>query len=195
MDNIERQYNDLEAFPTSTDMADVVVKKAFFNKPVLGTATYVLAATDLADGDVTEVTEGITNPDVPRILSVTGGAATCAGTVTIEGFDFVNNAISEDFELNGTTEVFGEKAFKVVSKITLPAFVASGETVSVGTGDKLGLKEVVKDGAVLMAFADDVEEVTKPTITKNPSILAKNVIDFNTAPDGSVNFTCYFLDK
>lgn len=194
-DYLDFQKNSLKSFAFTQDRPDLVIKKAYFAAPAQGTTTAVLPSTTLADGETTEVTEGIVQPDVPRILTATGNQSSVAGDVVIEGYDWYNTNISETLTLNGTSTISGEKAFKYITRIILPALAAASDAVSIGTGDKLGLKEVVKEGVVLLAFANDTEEATKPTIIKNKSEVSKNLIEFNTALNGSINFTCYFLDK
>ena len=53
--------------------------------PAAVSATAIHAAVTLADGEETEVTDEITNPDVPRVLAVKGNAAGITGDVVIEG--------------------------------------------------------------------------------------------------------------
>jgi hypothetical protein len=126
--------------------------------PALGANAAVLAATALADGTPTIVTTGIANPDVPRVLLVKGNAASCAGVVTVEGFDANGTPISEELTLNGTAVVVGAKAFARVRRVVLPARAAGGNTVSVGTGNVLGLWHALQaDVRLLTKFngADD----------------------------------------
>jgi hypothetical protein len=60
----------------------------------LGTTTYVHAAVTLANGETTTVTTGITDPDVPRILSVTGNDENVAGDVVFTGTNIDDEEIT-----------------------------------------------------------------------------------------------------
>lgn len=70
-----------------------------------------------------------------NLLVKASGASTV--DVTINGQDFFGQKMSEEFTLNGTTDVVGIKAFTSVDSISVP--VGSGVTVSIGYGDVLGL--------------------------------------------------------
>lgn len=143
--------------------------------PALGTNTAVLAATTLADGATSVVTTDITQPDVPRTLLVKGNAAGIAGDVLLEGVDANGRAISETIALNGSSAVVGTKAFARVQRVTLPARTASGNTVSVGTGNVLGLWHALgADVRLVTTFngasdagtlATDADEVCKNLFT------------------------------
>jgi hypothetical protein len=176
------------------DEIEVAMKKTTFTAPAASTVDYVLAATALADGVTTDVTTGITNPDIPRILSITGNASGITGNVVIDGTNYNDEVISETIVANGTNTVSGTKAFKTVTGITLPAFNATGDTISVGIGDILGLNRIVANTVVFVATADGVKETIDPTITESVN-LEENLIEFSTIPDGSTNLVCYFIEE
>ena len=125
----------------------------------LGTAVYVHAAVLLTD-EAQEVTTAITNPDVPRILSVKGNDGNVTGDVVIAGTNVDDEAITETIALNGSTEVFGTKAFKTVTSITLPVYAVAGtENVSIGVGDSVGFARVIaKAGMILSALFDGSDD-------------------------------------
>jgi len=109
-------------------------------------------ATDYVHSGITgtgaeqEITTNITNPDVPRNISVTvTNNASPSGDVTITGTDAQGNSITEDITLVPGGTAYGNKAFATISKITVPATVNGGgaDTVTVGIGDKLGLLNVI----------------------------------------------------
>lgn len=90
------------------------------------------------------VTTAITNPDVPRNVTVKGNQAGVAGNVVITGTAIDGSAISETIALNGAAEVAGVKAFKTVTAIALPVEVNAGtDTVSIGRGELFGLPHVL----------------------------------------------------
>ena len=143
--------------------------------PALGTNTAILAATTLAELTATLITTGITQPDVPRVVLVKGNAAGIAGTVLIEGSDSNGTTISETLTLSGTAAVVGTLAFAHIRRITLPIRTASGNTVSVGTGNVLGLWHALaadvrtvttfNDAADLGTLAMDATDVSKNLFT------------------------------
>lgn len=69
-------------------------------------------------------------------LSVVASGATTS-KITIDGFDYLGQPVTEEVTLNGTTAVVGNKCFKYISKISIPASTAV--TVSITRKLKLGL--------------------------------------------------------
>lgn len=149
-------------------------------------ATAILAATALTD-EAQAITTGITNPAVPRSLTVKGNAAGITGNVVITGTNYAGAVITETIALNGSTAVEGTKAFKTVTKIDLPVEVNVGtDTVSVGTGTKLGLPWLLPHNTVLAAFLDNAKEGTAPTVTVSATAIESNTIKLNSALAGKV---------
>jgi hypothetical protein len=153
--------------------------------PAAAAVDSVLAATALADGATTEVTEGITNPDYPRAVQIKGNQAGVAGDVVIEGTNYADDAITETIAADGANAVAGTKAFKTVTKITLPALVGAGDTISVGLTDKLGMPYKLAHNTVLAAYLNNVKEGTAPTVAVSSSAVESNTIDLNSALDGN----------
>ena len=123
--------------------------------PALQTAVYVHAATLLTTG-VQTISTAITNPDVPRILTVKGNDGNVTGNVVFTGTDFDDNALTETIALSGTSEVVGTKAFKTVTSYTIPVYAVAGtETVSVGVGVKVGLPVAIPGIASVLAHNFD----------------------------------------
>jgi hypothetical protein len=125
--------------------------------PALQTATYVLAATPLtAAAAGQDITAGITQPDVPRIVTVKGNAGGIAGNVVITGTDAGGTACIDTIALSGAGEVLGVKAFKTVTNIHLPQETHAGtDTVSVGVGVKLGLPVAITAAGQVIASTFD----------------------------------------
>lgn len=78
-------------------------------------------------------------PDVYRVLSVTGNETDMNQFVYIIGTDWADNLIAEEITLTGIMLAKGKKPFKTVTKIILPAQNDPDETVKVGITNKLGL--------------------------------------------------------
>jgi hypothetical protein len=88
--------------------------------PAANSATAVHAAITLG-ADAQNVTTGITNPDVPRTVTVKGNVSGIVGDVIITGRNILGELITDTIALNGTGEVEGAVAFATVESITLPA--------------------------------------------------------------------------
>lgn len=169
------------------------VFNAALGSPALGTTNAVLGDTAMASGATTLVSAGITAPDVPRNLTVTGNAAAVAGNVVIVGTNQAGETISETIVAAGTATIVGNKAFATVTSITLPAWVsANSERIRVGTGAKLGLPVSNSRDAVIAAFLNGVREATRPTVTFSASARESNTVTLNSALNGNPVLVDYY---
>jgi hypothetical protein len=138
------------------------------------------------------ITEGITQPSVPRnITATTDGTATDikAVQVIIEGTNYADEVITETlpvFTENTKTTVVGSKAFKTVTKITIPAHDGLLATTSIGFGEKLGLPYKLAHNTVLSAYLDNTKEGTAPTVAVSSTAVESNTVDLNSALNGKV---------
>lgn len=166
--------------------AQARIRSALFGATALGTNNAVLGDTAMVVALTTAVTVGITQPDVPRVLTVKGNDANVTGNVTIEGTNADGAEISEVIALNAANLVTGTKAFATVTRITLPHYaVANTERVRVGTGAKLGLPVCLTRNTVLRAFLGGALEAVAPTVTVDADELEKNTVSLNSALNGS----------
>lgn len=148
--------------------------------------TNVHAAVDLV-ASAKDVTTAITNPSVPRNIIIKGNAAGMTGNVVITGANYSGVEITETIALDGSNAVAGTKAFKTVTKIALPAKTnTSGDNVSVGTGEVLGLPYLLNHNTVLAAYKDNAKESTAPTVTTSLTAIESNTIDLNSALNSKV---------
>ncbi len=169
--------------------------------PAAAATAAIHAAITLPETGTLEVTEDITNPDLPRVVSITGGKTGTTGNVIIDGTDIEDNVIQGTIAANGTDTVDGVKAFKTVTKITVPVQSEAGDTIAIGISAKLGLDKLLPNfsdngiDAVLMAATDGVYETERPTVVAHITDVSQNVILFKTAsaPDGSKDFVVMFL--
>jgi hypothetical protein len=159
--------------------------------PALGANAAILAATVLADSIPTVLTANLTQPDVPRALLVKGNASTVAGTVLIEGTDTNGIPQSEILALNGSAAVVGTKAFARVRRITLPPRAAGGNTVSVGTGNALGLWHALSADVRLVTTFDGLADLG--TLTCDPSAVSKNLFTPAGVLDGAKTLRIIYL--
>lgn len=87
---------------------------------VATSANGVMTATNLGSATQTKTT-GMADPAVPRALSIVGNVSGITGNVVVVGKNYAGEEITETLALNGTTTVNGNKAFKSVTSIALPA--------------------------------------------------------------------------
>lgn len=185
-------YNPKLGQKIQSDVIGVNLDRAFLARfqvaaadAVAASNTAVHAAITLADGATTDVTTAITNPKVPRGIRIKGNAAGIAGNVVIEGTNYLDAAITETIVANGANAVDGAKAFKTVTKITVPARNAEADTISIGFSDILGLPYKLAHNTVLEAFLNNTKEAVAPTITVSTTAIESNTIDLNSALNGS----------
>ena len=174
----------------TTDAEAIAADRGFialltFPVPAAQSITAILPATDLTAA-IQTITEGISNPDLPRNIKIKANAAGVTGNVVLTGTNINDEPISETIALNGTTEVQGDKAFKTISSIELPVESHAGtDTVSIGTANKLGLPYKLALNTVLKAFRDDSLEGNAPTVATNVANFENNTILLNSALNGT----------
>ena len=110
-------------------VAGVTVDKAFLAHLQVAAASAValdadgvLGLTNLGATAQT-ITAGLTDPAVPRGLSVVGNVSGVTGNIKVYDTNYAGAAITETLALNGTTPVLGAKAFRSVTKVDLPVQV------------------------------------------------------------------------
>ena len=182
----------------NTDVRGLRIDRAFLAHFQVAAAAAVVASTTGVHAAVTStasqqvVTTGITNPAVPRAITATaGGTATDikAIQVVIEGTNYADEVITETlpaFTVDTAGTVTGTKAFKTVTKITIPAHDGTGATTAIGFSEVLGLPYKLAHNTVLAAYKDNVKEATAPTVTTSATALESNTIDLNSALNGKV---------
>ena len=160
------------------------IARVTYTEPAAKNITGILAATELEEEEQT-ITEGITDPDVPRNVRIKG-SADVTGDVVINGTNINDDAISETLALNGTTEVEGNLAFKTITSIELPVQATeNADTVQVGTANKLGLPYKLSLNTVLKAYRNSGLEANAPTVTVDADDLEKNTIELSSALNGT----------
>lgn len=154
------------AVGTITNMSAVKYTVA----PTVGSATATKAAFTLTSSAQTGITAGITNPDVPRIVSVKGNASGITGNVVIYGTNINDEVISDTIALSGSSEVAGAKAFKTVTSIDFPAETHAGtDTVSIGRGVKVGFPTIISNTGFVIAKNFD-GSVDAGTVTASTTV-------------------------
>lgn len=140
-----------------------------FGTPATTTATYFLSAQSVSAGATLQgssllnsaTTDALYGRNVTVVLS---GAGT--GTVTVDGYDYLMQPMSENLALNGATPVLGIKAFKIIRQVTWPTVGAV--TMNMGIGIKLGLP--YKAGRILTeefggAYVSSLGTLVGPVLT------------------------------
>jgi hypothetical protein len=161
-----------------------------------GSATAVLGATNAsASADVT-VTSGITDPDVPRALSVTvGGTASSvqACSIVVTGTNVEGKIITESFitTIATTGTINGSKAFQSVTSVLIPKQVGSGVTVAVGTRNILGVRHrLFNQNTTVKVYSGTTTYgaltlQAQPTVVAHSADIEKNTVAPATTPDGT----------
>lgn len=171
---------------------DVLLPVHYQVAPDAVSATAVHAAIALTDA-TQEITTGITDPDVPRTVTVKGNASGITGNVVITGTNIADEEITDTIALNGATEVEGIKAFKTVTQIDLPVETHAGtDTVSVGIAKKLGIPHIVDNAALLLVKLFDGSADTG-TLAVDDDEVEKNLFALNGTPDGAKLVDLYYL--
>lgn len=177
-------------------------------KVAAGTATAILAATNGSLSAQT-VTSGISDPDVPRVLSVVvGGTAghVADSRVTVTGTNVEGKVITEDFRTTAaaTGTINGTKAFRTVTSVAIEAQLGTGCTFSVGTRDVLGVNHrlfnqnttVKVYTSTTVANPTVLTRDTEPTVTADEADVELNTITPDSTPDGTKFYViCYNYDN
>ena len=119
-----------DSFPTVQTMVDVAA----------ASDTAVAAAVTLASGATTTISgASVTDPAEYRAVRIKGNQAGVAGTVVVTGRDRGGIIVTDRIAANGASAVDGVIPMAEVISVTFPAYVAAGDTISVGVSEKLGL--------------------------------------------------------
>lgn len=172
-----------------------------------GSTTAVLAATGtiVAGRTLTSQNATITNPDVPRVLTITTGGTTAdiaAGDVVITGTNIEGKTIVENFvmadNLNGT--VTGTKAFKEITRIVFPAADNTGATIAVGTSNRIGINHRIISGKTSVVVLSQTTVTSTPIRQADPAVVydgeevENNYVTPATTPNGTTFLTiAYWL--
>lgn len=191
-------YNFKRGQTIQTDTPGVSVDRAFLAHVHIPAAS-VVAASNIGvhaaiplTAAIQAITTAITNPAVPRNISIKGNAAGIIGDVVITGTNYAGGAIAETIALNGATAVVGVKAFRTVTKIDLPVEVHVGtDTVSVGWGDIFGLPYLLPYDTTVKTLFNKAADVM--TIVPDDNEIEKNTFDMTGTPDGLKDIDLYII--
>jgi len=157
---------------------------------------YVHAAITPDGADHTDTT----NPDVPRNVMIritntdSGNPQTPdGGDIVIRGVDTKGISISEtltvpntEIPAGGHIDVYGNKAFATVTKVTYYSESNSNITVSVGISDKLGLSNPIYSSGDVYKVKKNNADIAVPTVD-----VTNGTVDCATIANGD-DFTIYY---
>lgn len=160
-----------------------------------GSATAILGATATTTAPQT-ITTNITQPDVPRAISVTPGGTTSQlldSQVVVTGRNVEGKVITETFQLvpSSSTVINGRKAFKSITSVFVPGQGGTAATVAVGTQNKLGVFHRLYPSNTTVKVVQSTAISATPTIQGAPTVVAdEQVIENNlvtpaTTPNGT----------
>jgi len=172
-------------------------------------ADAVLSSTN-GDFAAQTITTGITNPDVPRALSVTPGGTTGdiqPGDIVITGTNVEGKTITENFRvLDSSSDVInGNLAFKTVTSVVIPAMDGTGATFTVGTTDKLGVNHrfsLNNTTVKVYSYTAPGEPggmptaltlQAAPTVVSDNEEVERNLVTPATAPDGTTAYSIFYV--
>ncbi len=162
-----------------------ITKTLELGSPAAAATDAILEAVE-DSGEAQIITEGITQPDVPRNITVTAGGEEAdikAIKVTVKGTDAAGNEITEEigpFTVNTAGTKSGTKAFKTITSITIPAHDGEEATTAVGVGEVLGLGVTLARNSVERTFLNGTLEGTAPTVKTSGTAVEANTIDLNS---------------
>jgi hypothetical protein len=186
-----------------------IARQVFTNVAAASANAFLLAKTGVAlpgaAGSVTFVPDGALGTGAvpqPRNVVVTVTHATsvvaCNGVIT--GFDEYGNLITENWSVvaTGTSRTsVGVRAFARVTSITVVGAASlQANTVTVGTGNTLGLQFALTDaGGAFREISAGTVVTNGVFVAANPSPTtdSRGTYTPNTAPNGSTTYIVYYL--
>ncbi len=141
---------------------------ARFGSPSTISTTKFLATTAVAGTTLQTLATPVVN-DVARACQiVSSNAGDTTQTITIRGFDAYGQAMTEAIALNGTTPVFGKKAFKQVNSYQSSAALAGN--LSIGDSKILGIPVFLPGAAYVIREIQDGAVATAGTFVAGGSV-------------------------
>jgi hypothetical protein len=165
----------------NTDMPNGVYVLELNN---LATSQTVAEVEALAASAKTTSFDNLLDIDAPfgAALSIAASGA-YSGKVTINGYDYLGQMVTEEITANGTTAVAGAKAFKHISSITC----ASGAAVTVTVSRLLKIGLPYKTTKILAEVRDGANSTTTQLVA--PVLTAGTAT--SSDPRGLLNLTTY----
>lgn len=165
----------------ATDITNGLYKVEFDN---LAPSADIVAVAASSSTNVVKSFDNVLEIDAPfgAALSVVASGS-YSGKVTVDGFDYLGQHVTEEITANGTTAVAGVKCFKFISKVTC----ASGANVTVTLSRKLILGLPYKTVAIISEVRDGVKATTTQLVA--PVLTAGTAT--SSDPKGKINLATY----
>lgn len=202
-DFIQRRTNDyVTNMAYAADAVHGAPTRLELGVPDTADANGILAAQSIAAAGSTTTFASTYSHDVMgkygrNVQIVASGAAT--STVTITGYDYLGQPITETLTLNGATPVLGKKAFRFITDVAWGLTAAT--TIDVGWGNGLGVPYCVQK--LIAEIIDNVEAASAGTVVVGAATQTATSADprglwtphSSLVPDGSRDYTLIALLK
>lgn len=186
--NDQRQFQDsleITGFPGTANVANtgvnpngsantvplagkLPVMTVRYGSPTTISTTKFLATTAVAGTTLQTLATAVIN-DVPRACQiVSSNAGDTTQVITIRGFDDLGAALTESITANGTTPVFGKKAFKQVNSYQSSASMAGN--LSIGDSKILGIPFFLPGAGYVLKEIQDGASATAGTFVAGVSV-------------------------
>lgn len=153
------------------------------------------------------VTTGLTDPDVPRVLTVTPTGTTAdvsPSTVRVTGTNIEGKVIVDNFTFtaNQSTAVTGTKAFRTVTSVEVEAQDGTGVTYTIGTGNALGVNHrLFNQNTTVKVYSattvgGSLTKQSAPTVAADEVDVELNTVTPAVTPDSTTFLAiCYAYDN
>lgn len=172
----------------------------YVKKPAAASTTGVLAAT--AAALTVKTITAVTQPDVPRALSVTPSGNTTNildGAVTIIGHNIEGKVITEVFHTasGSTALISGSKAFLDITSVVFGQQGGTDVSFAVGTLNKLGTNHRLFASNTTVKVYTATASYGALTLQNAPTVVASDTIELNTVlpattPNGNLIFNIFY---
>lgn len=188
---------DLGQFLGELAQAGALYRYKWAVAPAAKSATNILNAVALIAGAqagyVTGLPVAIPTPRNVRVtITLGGGTQHTAKAVVVYGTDIKGNAISESLDISTLATasiVVGALCFASVTAVDLPAQTQAGDAISVGTGDKLGVDQLLFTAMLIKGVHDNalpLQTADTGTLVADSAVLAKNGYTPSSVPNAAL---------
>lgn len=193
--------------PWKVDFQDIklptqaMLEHQTFTRPGASNPAYMISANSLSNGVAASLSTFLAQPDFARNIVLRFGSSTGAvgsGTAVVTGLNIFGQTITENFTIASgqSGDVAGNKAFKSISLVTIPAPNAPGATISVGFGNKLGTKRCAdRAGDYVFSEFGGVYSLTRGVFAVNSTLIESNTFLPNSTLNGDSNVEFFFIQN
>jgi len=165
----ERMNMYVPAMRFASDCGDDGLYQISLGTPPIAVNDAIVAAQSTAAAGNSDLDYTMVTCKYGRIVTVNSDGAN-TDVVTITGYDYLGQKITETITLNGAATVLGLKAFKRVTNVAW--LLEAGRTLDVGFGDVLGLpyKTMAINNEIFGDVAQSAGSFTAPVLTDPQTI-------------------------